>query len=97
MDKKGKSLAARDLERVDAVLAEVERLIQAVRSSLQKEPQPFIRIQPLGGRPCGGKPCLMLTNAEGGIKGVKFDLGGKPCGGGKPCLGPRTNTPKRIR
>jgi hypothetical protein len=74
-----------DIAKLDAALAEVERLVRAARSSIQKLSGAFPRIAPLGGRPCGGKPCTALGKAEGGILGVKFDLGGKPCGGGKPC------------
>jgi hypothetical protein len=33
----------------------------------------------------GGKPCDELYEVQGDTLGALIDLGGKPCGGGKPC------------
>jgi hypothetical protein len=75
-------LGKKELARIDAVLAEVERLIGAARSSIRARPP---KPGPTGGKPCGGRPCSVLPDVEGMIQGVEIDLGGKPCGGGRPC------------
>ncbi|MFO7692627.1 MAG: hypothetical protein R6V57_06035 [Vicinamibacterales bacterium] len=87
-------IGKRQLDQIDAVLAEVERLVGAARSSIRvRPPKPGLD----GGKPCGGKPCEVLPDVAGMLHGVEIDLGGKPCGGGKPCsVAPKTR-PKTGR
>lgn len=82
MAKKPRTSDQSDIAKLDAALGAAERLIRAVRSTIHATP----RLLPPDG-PGGGRPCRSLEKAEGRIREAEIGIaGGKPCGGGRPCV-----------